>query len=62
MYIDNLLYALQACKNGNLGQDEKFVALLSQQFVQLSYEPVTKTLIIEGYEAKAISKMLFGNE
>ena len=56
--VPNGNYLLEVAKS----QDTKFVALLLQQFVQLSYEPVTKTLIFEGDEAKAISKMLFGNE
>lgn len=38
-------------------RDGKFVALLLQQFCQLSYEPVTQTLIFEGDAAKAISKL-----
>ena len=56
--VPNGNYLLEVAKS----QDAQFVALLLQQFVQLSYEPVTKTLILEGDEAKAISKMLFGNE
>ena len=56
--VPNGNFLLEVAKS----QDEKFVALLLQQFVQLSYEPVTKTLTFEGDEAKAISKMLFGNE
>ena len=56
--VPNGNFLLEVAKS----QDAQFVALLLQQFVQLSYEPVTKTLILEGDEAKAISKMLFGNE
>lgn len=56
--VSNGNYLLEVAKS----QDAKFVALLLQQFVQLSYEPVTKTKIFEGDEAKAITKMLFGIE
>ena len=37
--------------------DGLFVALLLQQFMQMSYEPVTSTLFFEGVDAKIISQL-----
>jgi hypothetical protein len=47
-------YLLEVCRSC----DCQFVAVLLQQFKQMSYEPVTDTLIFEGEGAKIICQML----
>jgi hypothetical protein len=39
-------------------RDGQFIALLLQQFSNLSYEPVMKTQVFEGNAAQVISKLL----
>ena len=51
--VPNGNYMLEVCRS----RDNQFVALLLQQFTQMSYEPVTDTLIFEGVDAQVISQL-----
>lgn len=51
--VPNGNYLLEVCRS----RDEQFVALLLEQFMQMSYEPVTDTLIFEGVDAEIVCKL-----
>ena len=51
--VPNGNYMLEVCRS----RDGQFVALLLQQFTQMSYEPVTDTLFFEGIDAQVISQL-----
>lgn len=51
--VPNGNYMLEICRS----RDGLFVALLLQQFTQMSYEPVTDTLFFEGIDAQVISQL-----
>lgn len=52
--VPNGNYMLEVARS----RDGQFVALLLQQFMQMSYEPVTGTFIFEGTDAQTISQLL----
>ena len=51
--VPNGNYMLEVCRS----RDGQFVALLLQQFTQMSYEPVTDTIFFEGIDAQIISQL-----
>lgn len=53
--VPNGNYMLEVCRS----RDGQFVALLLQQFMQMSYEPVTGTLFFVGADAQIISQLFF---
>ena len=46
-------YMVEVCAS----RDGAFIAVLLQQFVRLSYEPVTDVLVFEGDEARIVRQM-----
>lgn len=46
-------YMVEVCGS----QDGEFVAVLVNQFIHMSYEPVTDVLIFEGKEAQAVKQL-----
>lgn len=51
--VPNGNYMLEIARS----RDGQFAALLLQQFIMMSYEPVTETLFFEGTDAQIISQM-----
>ena len=51
--VPNGNYMLEIARS----RDGQFVALLLQQFMQMSYEPVTSTIFFEGVDAQIISQL-----
>ena len=51
--VPNGNYMLEIARS----RDGQFVALLLQQFMQMSYEPVTGTMIFQGVDAQIISQL-----
>ena len=51
--VPNGNYMLEVCRS----RDGQLVALLLQQFVRMSYEPVTDTIFFEGVDAQIISQL-----
>lgn len=51
--VSNGNYKLEIIRS----RDGQFIALLLQQFLQMSYEPVTSTLFYEGADAQIISQL-----
>lgn len=51
--VSNGNYKLEIIRS----RDGQFIALLLQQFLQMSYEPVTSTLFYEGADTQIISQL-----
>ena len=51
--VANGNYLAEVCKS----RDGAFIAVMLQQFIRLSYEPVTDVLVFEGNDARTVARL-----